>query len=325
MAYMTADTAAKIGFRPYYQTDAFGAAHLSGYGSGVSTLGQQHPFKPQAWHLHGMGAYEMNRPFDPWELHNNGVSGWGLGDLGDTTDPIASAADELLAAGQITQAEHDAIYDGSMSFQDVTGIDPTDQGSWTGFVGSLRDWNSSLQSLESQYAAAAPPIGTPGSPAFVQLGQDLATHRQQYTGIASQFVQYYTLLMGSAPSGLSGLGIAIVVYWAAGAAVFLVTAYLAYQGFKTWQAGVNVKQIAASSTAATNAAVVSVLQKAQASGDTVTANAALSTLQKTAASGTASAGEQWLMNNWQYLALGAGALIAIGPISQGLFGGGRRR
>jgi hypothetical protein len=84
-AYTQADTSAKVGFRRYRRTDPFGAAHLSGLGAdlgdpqlgtyylnrpfdpwelypdvhvtsgvGLHGLGQNHPFKPQAWHLHGV-------------------------------------------------------------------------------------------------------------------------------------------------------------------------------------------------------------------------------------------------------------------------------
>jgi hypothetical protein len=334
MAYLYADTANKVGYRPYSQTDPFGAAHLSGYGSG---LGQNHPFKPQAWHLHGedgsfLGTYHLNRPFDPWELyddvhHTAGLHG--LSGLGDGTDPVAAAADELLAAGHITQAEHDAILDGSMTFQDVVGIDPTDQGSWADFVGDLRDWNSQLTSLETQFQQAGP---QPGNAAFAQLGQQLIQQRNQYSSIASQFVKYYTALIGSTPSGLSGLGVAVVVYWAVGAAAFLVTAFLIYQGFKTWQASINVNaikaqtaQTAAMSTSVTNQSLTAALAAAQAAGDTVTAQSILKTLAATGAQpAAASPFEAWIMANWTWLALAGGALIMIGPITSGLFGGRRR-
>jgi hypothetical protein len=330
MAYMIADTAAKVGFRPYLETDATGAAQLSG-------LGQNHPFKSQAWHLHGLGTYHLNRPFDPWELaadlrHTAGAKGMhGLGYLGDTTDITTQAVQELENAGAITTAEADAILEGSMSFTDVLGYDPTDQSSWLSFTGLLQDWNKSLTALEAQYQAAGP---QPGNQAFIQLGQDLIAHRNAYSSLATQFVQYYTLMTGVTPPGLSGLGIIPVLVYVAGSIVFIVTAYLAYQAFKTWQSSINVQTITAQTAAAagvsnasTNANLVTALQKAQASGDTVTASAILATLQKTAVPTTAapaSATTQWLMNNAMWLALGAGALIMVGPLSQSLFGGKRR-
>jgi hypothetical protein len=335
MAYMTADTSAKVGFRPYLETDAKGAAQLSG-------LGQNHPFKSQAWHLHGvdgafLGTYHLNRPFDPWELaadvhHTAGVRTpgiHGLGYLGDTTDITTQAVQELENAGAITTAEGDSILEGSMSFTDVLGYDPTDQSSWLSFTGMLQDWNSSLQALEAQYQATGPQAG---NQAFIQLGQDLIAHRNAYSALATQFVKYYTLMTGSTPPGLSGLGIIPVLVYVAGSIIFIVTAYLAYQAFKIWQASVNVQAIAAQtqaaagvSTAATNANLLTSLAKAQASGDTVTAQAILKTLAVTGAQpAAASTTEAWLMTNAKWLALGAAALIAVGPLSQGLFGGKRR-
>jgi hypothetical protein len=336
MSYGRADTSAKVGFRPYHLTDAFGAAHLSGYGSG---LGQNHPFKPTAWHLHGvdpdgLGAYEFNRPFDPWELHTGGPAGLhGLGDLGDLgagTDVVAQAADELLRGGQITQAEHDAIVlDGSMTFQDVLGYDPTDSSSWADLVSVFRNWNNDLIALEQQYAAAGG-AAQQGNTAFQQLGRDLISERQQYAALATQFVQYYTLLMGSTPSGLSGLGIAIAV-WVAGAAIFVVTAYLTYQAFQNWKASINVSQIAAQtsaaaqqSTAQTNAQLTAALQRAQASGDTITAQSILNTLKSTGAAPPGSAPmsqlEAWFTGNMKWIGLGLGALVVL----PGLVGGRRR-
>lgn len=351
MSYGRADTSAKVGFRPMLATDPFGAAHLSGYGSGFSGegLGQGHnPFTPRAWQLYPasalearhadphMGAYEFNRPFDPWELYSSsGAALHGLGDLGELggTDPIASAADELLSAGQITQAEHDAIYDGSMTFQDVLGYDPTDSSSWSDLVNVFRNWNNQLIALEQQYAAAGGP-SQQGNTAFQQLGQQLIQQRQQYAALATQFVQYYTLIMGSTPSGLSGylsgLGIAVAI-WVAGAAVFVVTAYLTYQAFQNWKASVNVSQTAANtaaaaqaSNAATNASLLTQLQVAQAKGDTITAQSILNTLQKTApqppGGAPMTALEAWMTTNAKWIGLGVGALVVL----PGLLGGRRR-
>jgi hypothetical protein len=323
MAYMKADTGNKVGFRDYGSTNPQCAAQLSG-------MGQNHPFKPEAWQLHdGLGVYEYNRPFDTWELYADTHPGLhGLGFVGDPSDPISAAADELLASGHITQAEHDAIIDGSMSFADVTGIDPTDQDSWSSFTGMLQDWNSALKSLEAQYQAAGP---QGGNQAFIQLGQQIVQQRAQYNSIVPNFIHYYTMMMGSAPSGLSGLGFAVILYWVAGAAVFLVTAYFAYQAFKTWQAGINVQQTIATTAAAaqtsntaTNQNLMTALAKAQATGDTVTANTILATLQKTAVPATGapmSSIESWLTTNAKWIGLGVGALVII----PNLIGGGRRR
>jgi hypothetical protein len=319
---MDADTAPKVGFRPYLQTDAFGAAHLSGTPSGQRQ----------------MGAYFYNRPFDPWELHATNEPGlhgigasnpfhesaWQLHGLGQASDAVVSAAvDELQSAGTITTAEAQAILEGSMTFQDVLGYDPTDQASWANILGQFQQTNQALQALE-QAVGADPNVAR-------AIGAQLVQQRTQYSDLAAQFTQYYTLVMGTPPSGLSGLGFLPIIY-VAGAVVFLVSAVIAIYAIHTWASSVNVNTIkaqagstTATSTAATNQQLLTALSAAQAKGDTITAQAILKTLQTTGAQPAApSTLETWLMSNAGWLALGAAGLIAIGPISQGLFGGRRR-
>ena len=340
MAYMSADTGNKVGYRPYAMTNPQGAANLSGLGQGTN------PFKPTAWHLHGddgefLGAYYMNRPFDPWELYSDvshGLHGLaGLGDSGGmnagSDAQVQAAADDLLASGQITQAEHDAILEGSMSFQDVLGFDPTDQASWTNAVSMLRQWNSDLQGIEAQVTAANNQnlqSGAQPSSAFTQLAASVSQQRQTYENLANQFINAYRVVTGSVPTGLTGLGILPVVAWAIGIGAVLVAIYFGYQAFQNWKAGINVQQTIATtasaqqtSTAATNASLTAALAAAQAKGDTVTAQAILATLQKTAPpSGGApmSALEAWLTNNAMWLGLGVGAIVILPQV----FGGRRR-
>ena len=103
MSYTKADTSPKTGFRPYHQTDPFGAAHLSGAPQSYSHFsGEVYPTN--------LGDYRFLRPFDPWELwteHDTGLSGlgqnhpfkptaWALGYLGD------SAADNT-ATGMVNE------------------------------------------------------------------------------------------------------------------------------------------------------------------------------------------------------------------------------
>jgi hypothetical protein len=342
MAYMNADTGNKVGYRPYGGTNPQGAANLSGWRAEQS----HNPFMPGAWHLHGydadgncLGIYEMNRPFDPWELHGSGVSG--LGYIGDangnagTDDQVAQAADDLLAAGSITQAEHDAILNGSMNFQDVLGYDPTDQTSWVNAVGMLQTWNSQLQAIEAQVTAvnnANLQSGTQPTAAFTALTQQVQQQRSSYNSLANEFISVYSAATGNVPTGLTGLGIIPLVVYAAGAAVILVAIYFAYQAFQTWKASINVQQTVANtaaaqqaSTAATNAQLLTQLNTAQATGNTPVAQAILSTLTKTAAVPAAptpmSAIETWLTSNAMWLGLGVGALVIL----PNLLGGGRRR
>lgn len=329
MAYCNADTSPKVGYRPYLQTDAHGAAKLSGMDLGQGS----NPFKPYAWHLHGMGQL---RPLDPWVLYpDNPIERLsGLGDLGDAygnagdDNTVAQAADELLSAGHITQAEHDAILNGEMNFKDVLGYDPTDQASWADLVGQARDANAALTEKEQEYAANAPPPGSPANPAYAAIGTQLVQMRQQYTQTTSDLVRYYTLVMGSAPSGLSGLGIAPIVYFVAGAAAFLVGAFLLYEHLKNIAATIDVqKQVAqtAQTEAQSSQQLVSQLQVAQAKGDTITAQSILATLKARGVSttGTTDFGT-WFQKNFQWIALAGVAIVAAGPIAQGLFGGRRR-
>lgn len=331
MAYMLADTSAKVGFRPYHQTDAEAASSLS-----------------------GLGAYYRNRPLDPWELysdahHVDGMSGYFLGDMGElgqnhpfkpeawhlhglgaAPDVTAAAVAELESAGKITQGEGDAILEGSMEFVDVLGYDPTDQSSWSSLTDLFREVNQDLQNLENEYRAAAPQHM--GDAAFAQLGRDLIAKRQQYSDLAAQFVRYYALVMGSAPEGLAGLGL-LPIIWVAGAAVFIVGAFIALYALRDWSKHIDVSaqtaQTAQTQTVANAAVNQTLLQRlaaAQAAGDTITAQAILKTLAATGAQPQAAAGsiESWFMTNAKWIGLGAAGLIVLGPLSQGLFGGKRR-
>lgn len=338
MAYCNADTSPKIGYRPYLETDPHGAAKLSGMDPG---LGQgSNPFKPYAWHLHGHSFVDglgQLRPLDPWVLYpDNPIERLsGLGGLGDSygnagdDNTVAQAADEVLSAGHITQAEHDAILNGEMNFKDVLGYDPTDQASWTDLIGQAREANQALTEKEQEYAANAPPPGSPPNPAYAAIGAQLVQMRTQYTQTTSDLVRYYTLVMGAAPTGLSGLGIAPIVYFVAGAIAFLVGAFLIYEQLKNTAASIDVqKQVAsAQQTEATSSQqLVSQLQVAQAKGDTITAQSILSTLKArgiTAPGGPADF-SAWFQKNFQWIALAGVAIVAAGPIAQGLFGGRRR-
>jgi hypothetical protein len=321
-AYMNADTSAKVGFRPYHLTDAFGAAHLSGYGSGLGEYHLNRPFDP--WELyadvhetagmHGIFSEGLtlgqNHPFKPqaWQLH-------GLGDLGASDDVIAQASDELRNSGHITTAEHNAILEGSMSFQDVLGYDPTDSSSWSSLTDLFREVNQDLIGLEQ---------AAHDNPAVAQaIGRDLIAKRQQYGELASEFVRYYTLLLGTAPSGLSGMGFAPVV-WIAGAAVFIVGAFVALYALRDWSKSIDVNMIAAQTSESTQTALRAAMQKAQAAGDTVTASTIakqLAQVSSAASSGGSPADlSSWFMSNAKWLGLGVGAIVIL----PGLLGGRRR-
>jgi hypothetical protein len=330
MAYMTADTGNKVGFRPYGGTNPQCAATLSGWRDEQG----HNPFIPTAWRLHGLGDYGFNRPFDPWELyeHDPGML-HGLAGLGDTSELTQQAADDLFLDGTITSEQHDAIVAGTMTFSDVLGYDPTDQTSWVNAVGMLQKWNSDLQSIEAQVSAANLQnlnSGVQPSAAFTALTQSVQQQRTQYENLAQQFINAYRTVTGNVPSGLTGLGILPIVAWAIGVGAVLVAVYFGYQAFQNWKASINVQQTIASTAAAaqtsntsTNANLMTALAHAQATGDTTTANAILATLQKTAVPTTGSpmtALESWLTSNAMWLGIGAAGLLVL----PNLFGGRRR-
>lgn len=308
MGYVEADTSPKVGFRPYHQTDAEAASSLSGLGlyyrnrpfdpwelypdaqhvDGLGDLGQNHPFKPEAWHLHGLGA--------------------------DPDVVVAKAVAELESAGQITQGEGDAILEGSMEFVDVLGYDPTDRSSWQSLTDLFREVNQDLQMVENAFRIAAPQH--PGDPAFAQLGRDLIAKRQQYADLASQFTRYYTMVMGSAPSGLSGLGFEPITWFVAGSIAFIVIAFATLYGIRVWSKQVDVNALAAQSAqtqAQTNQALIPALARAQAAGDTVTANSILKTMA-TNAGGQPSATTDfsaWFQSNIKWIGLGLVGIVLL--------------
>lgn len=318
-AYCAADTAPKVGFRPYYSTDPHGAAMLSG-------LGQLHPLDPWVLYpdnpierLSGLG--QGGNPFKPeaWKLH-------GLGDLGQSSDLTEAAAEDLYLAGQISDQQYQDLVTGNLSFKDVVGVDPTDQSSWLDLVGLFREVNQDLQVLEHDVVSYAPQLS--GSPAFSQLTADLTQKRQQYNDLASQLTYYYTAVIGSAPSGLSGLGFAPIVAWIAGAAVFLLAALTVLYGFRNWSKSIDVSKMqatTASQEAQIDSQLMDQLKKAQAAGDTVTANTILAALQQRGASPASSADfTQWFMNNAKWIGLGVAGLVVLPPLTDSLFGRRRR-
>ena len=326
MAYMFADTSNKVGFRPYHQTDPFGAAHLSVSGDTSDA---------------GLGDYHFNRPFDPWELYPDvGPGLHGLGDLGQNhpfkpeawqlhgwgASDTEQAADELLSAGHLTQEQHDAIINGSLSFHSALGFDPTEQSSWFDFTDILRGWNHDLQSLEAEVMH---------DPALAKaIGAQLIQKRNEYQGIASEFIRYYTLIAGSAPSGLAGLGIGPVVWFVAGSAAFLVLAYLAHEAFQTWRAGIDVNQIKAHTeqqAAGTDQQLAEQLARAQAAGDTASANAIIALMRERAAGGGGvghSDFAAWFEKNIKWIGLGFVGIVLLPNLTSGLgnvFSPGKRQ
>jgi hypothetical protein len=326
MSYGNADTSAKVGFRPYHQTDPFGASHLSGLGEyyrnrpfdpwelaadahhvdglgDLGDLGQNHPFKPQAWHLHGLGA---------------------------TDAVVEQAVQELVDSHQISSAEGGAILDGSMTFQDVLGFDPTDQNTFFGLTDLFREVHQTLVTLENEVVAANVP-GHP-NPALATVAAEVTQMQNEYTNLSSQFVYLYTAVAGSAPTGLSGLGLAMVVWWGVVGLAAIVALVLGIYALHNRSKAIDVSaiqaqaaQTQATSTAATNQSLLQKLAVAQAAGDTVTAQAILKTLAATGAQpNPPSTLETWLMTNAKWIGLGAAGLIFAGPLASGLFGGRRR-
>lgn len=316
MAYMKADTNPKVGFRPYYQTNPFPPSHLSGV------------FHPWVLDANGPGQGSsgsgLHGVFDPWKLHAD-HAGQGLGYLGDYGNDLMTAVQELENSGHISQAQADQIISGSLSLKQVVGIDPTDQSSWTDLVGVFRETNSDLIALEQAFTQAGP---QPGNSAFLQLGRDLIAKRQQYSAMASDFVHYYTLVTGSTPAGLSGLGIIPVVVWVAGAAVFLVTAAIALYALRDWSKTIDVNAIKAAATQTSVNTQQQMITQAAALDASGNHAAATQLRNQAVAIGPAAAApmdlSSWFMGNAKWIGLAAVGMVVAGPMSQGLFGGKRR-
>jgi hypothetical protein len=141
----------------------------------------------------------------------------------------------------------------------------------SGILGALQNVNQQLNTLEN-LVRQDPNVA-------VAIGAQVIAARNQYTQYASQYTQYYTLLFGSAPSGLTGLGqivsttaLVAIFFFLASIAAWLPSIQGIVQTLLTTAATTQQQE----QTAANVQSSVSTLQQqyndAVASGDTASAN-----------------------------------------------------
>jgi len=346
MSYGNADTTPKVGFRPYHQTNPFGAAHLSGV-----------PVDP------ALGAYFMERPFDPWELYSNtgaGLHGVGshdrtsallgeptepgelLGDLGQN-HPFKTTAWHLHGLGDAYSTALAQINASQNVMSDPSGEYVTDLN-----TGNLIDTQTGVITLpdgtvltpSAPVAVAAPPVSTAGVPAGTQLLYNATWATKTLTTTTPADIEGKVAAALQSKWGITVTSSNATSNWLVNQPGFsmYVTTQVDYGQLAdvksiidgeinaAGRSGVNstlqVVQNAPQVTAQTNAGLLSALAQAQASGDTVTAQAILKTLAATGAAPPAAAGSTiaWIENNAMWIGLGLAGLIVLGPLSQGLFG-----
>jgi hypothetical protein len=348
VAYMNADTSPKVGFRPYGQTDAFGASHFM-------CVPEQESDIPPDVGGDGLGVYYLNRPFDPWELyddvhHTDGLSGlgqnhpfkptaWklhGLGALGTAVDP--STVSELVVNGGYDMGVVDNLIQMGATNEELLALP---------YPADSAEMSAAVASLMSQLGVTAPiapaPVSTAGVPAGTELLYNVTWAAKTLT---SQTPQDIAAAVASALSSKWGIK---VVSSNASANFFanqpqfsmyvatttdygqpndvksIIDGEVYNAGRQVVSSSISIVAQSPNVQAATTQTLLQQLALAQAKGDTVTAQAILKTLASLGVQpSTTGTMEQWLMTNAKWLAIGAAALIAIGPITQGLFGGRRR-
>lgn len=312
MAYMNADTGNKVGFRDYGQRNPQCAAQLSG-------LGQNHPFKPEAWVLRPdgtLGLYEFNRPFDPWELYYDTAPGLhGLGDLGQVPECVYLADDGVT----------------------VESIDPNSNPTECAANGGL--W-------EIPPSALPAPAPTPAAPAAAEAGVPAGsslTYQATFTATANplsaSFYSVQNVIAAVAANLQSQWGISVTGSSGSGTLTGTPTATLQLKTINPYGqlsdikavidgafynaagASVTSSNLTLQGTPQTSQALIQQLAAAQAKGDTPTANAILALLNQSGGAPTPmNALETWLTNNALWIGLGVGALVVLPPLL-----GGRRR
>jgi hypothetical protein len=300
MAYMGADTGNKVGFRPYGSTNAQCAATLSG-------LGQNHPFKPEAWRLHadGLGEYEFNRPLDPWELFPEHSGLHGLGDLGQGVPECV-----YLAADGVT----------------VESVDPNSNTAECAANGGV--WE-----IPPAAAAPAPAAAAPGIPAGSVFNFQ-CTFTPTSNPLSASFYSVSNVLTAVAAYLQSQWGITVKSSSGSGTLTGTPTATMQIQTSQSYAqlsdlqsiltgafynaAGAQVmavQQLNMVSTPATNASLIQQLASAQAAGDTTTANTILSLLNAGGITGaSATSIETWIENNAMWIGLGVLAMVVLPPL-----------
>jgi hypothetical protein len=339
MAYTNADTTPKVGFRPYHQTDPFGAAHLSGVPemSGDKT-GEL------------LGAYYMNRPFDPWELYSTTGAGLhGVSELGELVGlgqnhPFKPQAWHLHGLGELGDT-YSIIRDQINASQNVMS-DPTGEYVTDLNTGNLIDTQTGVITLSdgtvlAPSASASVPIppthpastavaGVPAgtrllytatrAPGFVWAAGDISSITAALKNNWGIIVDQSSTGTGTTPT-VSMYVHPIVDYGLATDVQANIDHEITNSGRRVQNSSISIVGAPPQVAAQTQQSLLAALAQAQASGDTVTAQAILKTLAATgAAPATTDTTIAWLEANAKWIGLGLAGLVVLGPLSQGLFG-----
>lgn len=298
MAYMTADTANKVGFRPYGSTNAQCAATLSGLPASAG-LGQNHPFKPEAWQLHpaaGMGEYEFNRPFDPWELYEPHAGMHGLAGLGDA-ECVYLAADGVTVESldPNSNASECAANGGVWEIPPGAAVPVAAAPAAAGVPAGSRLTYTALL-IQSPYTVSSP------SSVIAAIGQNLAS-------------QWNISVVSSSYSGGVTSQASITLQLQTN------VAFGAVSDIKSIVDGAfyNVESLAVQTSTLNliggSASLMQQLATAQATGDTTTANTILAALSAGGITGASATGiETFLMNNAAWIGIGILAMVALPPL-----------
>jgi hypothetical protein len=285
MAYMNADTGNKVGFRPYGSTNPQCAAQLSG-------LGQNHPFKPEAWALHApdgsfLGVYEFNRPFDPWELYEaDGLHG--LAGLGAGEECVYLAADGVT----------------------VESIDPNSSLAECGANGGI--WEVPPGTVAVPVAAA--PAAAPGIPIGSRLTYQ-CTFTPTSNPLSASFYSVSNVIAAVVANLQSQWGISVISSSGSGTLTGTPTANLQVSLNQPYGQVSDIQNII--SGAFYNAAGASVT----ASSIALTATGSGAAPTVIAPGGVAPAAplnpnalETWVMNNAAWIGIGVLAMVALPPL-----------
>jgi len=291
MAYMVADTGNKVGFRDYGERNAQCAATLSG-------LGQNHPFKPEAWQLHpaGMGEYEFNRPFDTWELFGPGSGLHGLAGLGDTE--CVYLADDGVTVQSIdanSNAVECAANGGVWEIPPGAAVPVAAAPAAAGVpAGSRLTYTASL--IQSPYTVSSPASVISAITQNLQSQWNIQVVGSSFSGgvtsQASITLQLQTNVGYGLPSDIKSI----------------------VDG-----AFYNVESLSVQTSTITligsPQTLVQQLATAQATGDTTTANTILAALGAGGVTGAAATGiEAFLVNNAAWIGIGILAMVALPPL-----------
>jgi len=319
MAYFNTDTSARVGFRPYQQTNPFGAAHLSGVPRAIE---EEDP---------GLGKYYMNRPFDPWELYSETARGlhglgqnhpfktqaWhlhGIGSLGDLT--YAQALNVINSdPDAVESADGSAVVSPSndISINTQTQVITLADGTVLTPPGTV----ATPVALPAQAATAGVPAGTElqynavRTPGFVWGAGDISSITAALKANWSIYVDNYALGSGTSPT-LALQVHATVDYNLATDIQANIDHEIINSGRKIQSSTIAVIKAAPQVQQQNTQSLLAALATAQASGDTVTAQAILATLQSMGAAPAAGTSiTAWIENNAVYIGIGVLAIFIL--------------